>query len=118
MRVRFPLSASGGPFRLVVRTSLFQGGNTGSIPVRDNIILKLWTLWFRSTLLVERKPSVFIIGMSLNIIKNHGRGRIVPMVERRFPKPQVRGSSPFSPGVKDSILKNLTTYIFQGLLLY
>ena len=42
-------------------------------------------------------------------------GRIVPMVEQRFPKPQVRGSSPFSPGVKDSILKNLTTYIFQGL---
>lgn len=40
------------------------------------------------------------------------------MVERRFPKPQVRGSSPFSPGVRDSILKNLTTYIFQGLLLY
>lgn len=26
-----------GPFRLVVRTSLFQGGDTGSIPVGDRV---------------------------------------------------------------------------------
>ena len=34
---------STGPFRLVVRTSLFQGGNTGSIPVRDRM-----AFWFKT----------------------------------------------------------------------
>ena len=60
--VRVRVRASKSPFRLMVRTSPFHGGNGGSIPPKDKVIMMVKSTCDAWKLCQVTRVSVFLIG--------------------------------------------------------